>query len=71
MIIDKKNKGEFLFKLPYVIPQVKGIYPVVLEMDFLEGPSVFRDNQIRATGQELDESYSTSSSGAEWDYVFD
>ena len=52
----------------YVVPRVKGTFQVLLETDFLQGASVFQDTGPRATGQEVDNSYSTSS---DWDYVFD
>ena len=54
----------------YVVPQVTATLQVLLETEFLQGASVFHDTGPRATGQEVDESYSTASD-TEWDYVFD
>ena len=54
----------------YVVPRVTASLQVLLETEFLQGASVFHDTGPRATGQEVDESYSTASD-TEWDYVFD
>lgn len=57
-------------KKTYAAPSLLASITILLETDMLEGPSVFRENGIRATGQEVDATYTTSTE-TEWDYLVD